>query len=142
MTTRAKTILRYALGILLGFAALNAFAGGYYALAGAEGVPTEWLNGSPFQNYFIPGLILFIIVGGIFLTAAIAVFAQLRIARRTTFSAVLILFIWLGVQIAIIGYVSWMQPTTAIVAVVILLIASLLPEDKSRRMAYTDSNKN
>jgi hypothetical protein len=35
--------LRLALGLLLAFGALNAFAGGYYGLSGARGVPTEWL---------------------------------------------------------------------------------------------------
>ena len=133
MPNMPKTVLRYALGVLLSFVALNAFAGGYYGMSGGQGVPTEWLKGSPFQNYFIPGLILFAIVGGAFLVAAIAVFAHLPFARRAAFISVLTVFIWLGVQIAIIGYVSWMQPTTAVVAIVILLMASLLPEGKPGR---------
>lgn len=131
MPGKSRLFARYTLGVLLGLVALNAFAGGYYALSGAEGVPTEWLDRSPFRDYFIPGLILFIIIGGAFLAAAIAVFAHLPSARIVTFSAVLIVFIWLAVQIAIIGYVSWMQPTTAIVAIVILVIAWLLPKGKA-----------
>ena len=35
-------------GTLLDFGALNAFGGGYYGLAGAQGIPREWLRGSPF----------------------------------------------------------------------------------------------
>src|SRR5688572_30100620 len=105
----SQPIVRYTLGALLAFAALNAFGGGYYALSGAPGVPSEWLNGSPFRTYFIPGLILFFVVGGAFLVAAIAVFVRLRIERKATFVAVVIVFIWLAVQITIIGYVSWMQ---------------------------------
>ncbi|MEJ2009734.1 MAG: hypothetical protein P8Z30_16535 [Acidobacteriota bacterium] len=73
-----RPAVRFALGSLLAFGALNAFAGGYYGLAGARGVPTEWLAGSPFRDYWIPSLILFIIVGGSFLVAAVAVFAGLR----------------------------------------------------------------
>ena len=53
---------RYSLGGLLAFGALNAFAGGYYGMSGAEDVPREWLEGSPFEDYFIPGLILFLVV--------------------------------------------------------------------------------
>ena len=34
-------------------------------MAGAENVPVEWLQGSPFHSYFIPGLFLFLTVGGI-----------------------------------------------------------------------------
>jgi hypothetical protein len=61
-----RTRFRYVLGSLLAFGALNAFAGGYYGMSGAEDVPKEWLEGSPFDNYFIPGFVLFIVVGGSF----------------------------------------------------------------------------
>ena len=90
-------------------------------------MPAEWLDGSPLQSYFIPGLILFFVVGGAFLVAAISVFVRLRIERSATFIAVAIVFIWLAVQITIIGYVSWMQPVTAFVAVVILFLGLRLP---------------
>lgn len=119
--------MRYTLGVLLAFAALNAFGGGYYAISGAPGVPTEWLNGSPFRSYYVPGLILFFVVGGAFLVAAIAVFVRLRIDRNATIIAVVIVFIWLAVQITIIGYVSWMQPVTAFVALVMLFLGWRLP---------------
>ncbi len=42
---------------------------------------------------------------------------------------------WLAVQLAIIGYVSWMQPTTAITAVVILALASQLPDPSIHAVA-------
>ena len=123
-----RGVTRYVLGCLLAFVALNAFFGGYYGMTGAKGVPTEWLAGSPFRDYFIPGLILFVVVGGSFLVATIAVFAHLRIARLAAFSAGIIVFGWLAVQIAIIGYVSWMQPATAITGLFVLILAWLLPE--------------
>ena len=118
MSRKSNLFVRNTLGVLLGLVAMNAFAGGYYALSGAEGVPTEWLDESPFRDYFIPGLILFVIIGGAFLTASIAVFAHWRMARIATLGAVLIVFAWLVIQVVIIGYISWMQPTTAIVAII------------------------
>jgi hypothetical protein len=130
LLNRSSNLLRYALGIILSFAALNAFGGGYYGMAGAEGVPVGWLEGSPFGNYFIPGLILFVVVGGSFLIAAIAVFAKLSIARQAAVFSVIIVFVWLSVQLAIIGYVSWMQPVTAITGVIILILSFLLPRGK------------
>jgi hypothetical protein len=48
--------IRYSLGSLLAFGALNAIGGGYYGLSGAAGVPKAWLEGSPFSDYFIPSL--------------------------------------------------------------------------------------
>lgn len=122
-----KKLVRYTMGVLLSFAALNAFGGGYYGMAGAEGVPVEWLEGSPFRSYLIPGLILFVVVGGAFLTAAIMAFARSRHARNAAFLAVAVVFVWLAVQVSIIGYVSWMQPVTATVALLILLLALKLP---------------
>jgi hypothetical protein len=122
------TVIRYSLGGLLAFGALNAFAGGYYGMSGAEDVPREWLEGSPFDDYFIPGLVLFLVVGGSLLAAAIAVFADLRIARLAALGAGLVVLAWLAVETLIIGYASWMQPATTIGALVILLLAWLQNE--------------
>ena len=120
---------------ILAFGALNSFGGGYYGLSGAEGVPTEWLEGSPFPDYFVPSLILLVVVGGSFLMAAIAVFAGLRMARAIAFASGLVVLGWLAAQLAIIGYVSWMQPTTAIAGVSILLLSSLLPPSQETATA-------
>lgn len=130
MAVSEQNSVRYILGSLLAFSALNAFGGGYYGMSGAEGVPLELLAGSPFKKYFIPSLVLFVVVGGSFLFAAIAVFAFLPYARFAAFGAVAVVFIWLAVQIAIIGYVSWMQPVTAITGIVILVLARFLPKKR------------
>jgi hypothetical protein len=122
-----SSLHRYLLGGLLAFGALNAFGGGYYGLSGAEGVPVELLAGSPFRSYFVPSLVLFVVVGGSFLFAAIAVFADLRIARFSALMSGAIVLVWIVVQLGIIGYVSWMQPTTAVGGLLILLLAWLLP---------------
>jgi hypothetical protein len=124
--------VRYGLGALLAFGALNAFGGGYYGLSGAEGVPTEWLAGSPFSSYFIPSLVLLVAVGGSFLVAAVAVFAGRPKARVLALGAGALVLVWLAVQMSIIGYVSWMQPTTAIAAAVILVLASMLRNPGAR----------
>lgn len=128
MPVSKQNLIRSILGFLLAFSALNAFGGGYYGMSGAEGVPLELLAGSPFKNYFVPSLVLFVVVGGSFLFAAIAVFARLPYSRFAAYGAVAVVFIWLAVQLAIIGYVSWMQPVTAITGVVILLLAWQLPK--------------
>ncbi|MHC1780661.1 MAG: hypothetical protein AB9922_10545 [Bacteroidales bacterium] len=124
--TKNKRVFRIILGILLAFAALNAFGGGYYGMNGAPGVPVEWLEGTPFSDYFYPGLILFVIVGGAFLTASILNFINHSFAIKATIGSVIIVFGWLTVQLLMIGYVSWMQPTTAVYSLFVLLIVSLL----------------
>lgn len=123
-------MIRYLLGALLTFGAINAFAGGYYGLSGAKGVPLEWLAGSPFGDYFIPSLILFVVVGGVFSFAAMAAFMRSRLARVSAFIAGVIVLVWIAVQLAIIGYVSWMQPATLFAGVLVLILASLLPASR------------
>lgn len=127
---KPNKVLRYILGILLAFGALNAFGGGYYGMSGAEGVPAEWLEGSPFKNYFIPSLILFVVIGGSFLTASISCFAGYKFARLIIFASIAIVYIWLAVQLSIIGYISWMQPTTAAFGLVVLVLTLFLPRQK------------
>lgn len=122
---RPETI-RYALGLMLAFAAINAFGGGYYGMAGAKGVPTEWLIGSPFDSYFIPSLFLFVVVGGTFLVAAVAVLARWPLAWVAAIAAGVVVLGWIAVQVSLIGYVSWMQPVTALAGALILRLAVLL----------------
>jgi hypothetical protein len=122
-----RPVVRNLLGSLLAFGAVNAIGGGYYGLVGAEGVPTEWLEGSPFRDYFVPSLVLVTVVGGALLFASIAVFARLPLARLAAYSAGAIVVGWLMVQVAIIGYVSWMQTATGIGALLILVLTWLMP---------------
>jgi hypothetical protein len=132
--------LAYVLGSLLAFAALNAFAGGCYGLAGARGIPTEWLRGSPFSDYFIPSLILVAIVGSACLAGAIAVFARWRHDRWWAIAAGVILLAWLAVELAIIGYVSWMQPATVAGGAIIVALAWLLPREGAADRAQRKSS--
>lgn len=117
-----EKVVRFALGILLLVIAINAFGGGYYGMSGAKYVPLDWLKGSPFQNYFIPGLFLFVVIGGVNFFSSIAVFKKYKNAHKAAFFSGAILILWLVIQVAIIGYVSWMQPTVAIIALLILFL--------------------
>jgi hypothetical protein len=124
---RRTRAVQSALGILLAFVALNAFGGGFYGLAGAVGVPREWLARSPFSDYLVPSLLLLFIVGGAFLGAAFAVFAGLPGARRLSAAAGVVALVWIAAQVAIIGPVSWLQPAVALAGVVVVLLARGLP---------------
>lgn len=123
ISMRNDKIIRYSLAILLLIIALNAFGGGYYAMTGAKDVPLEWLIGSPFKTYFIPGLFLFVIVGGLCLFTSIAVFLRKPYDRKLSFICGILLVLWIIIQVRQIGYVSWMQPAILISAALILLLA-------------------
>jgi hypothetical protein len=130
LSKRAR-IVRITLGLMLSVLALNAFGGGYYAMAGAEGVPLEWLEGSPFRSYFLPGLFLLGVIGGLSTVAAIAVFGKWRGGRLLSLLTGIVVVIWLLTQVTIIGYVSWMQPTTFALAILILVFGYWMIDPKT-----------
>jgi len=123
--------IRWVLGSLLGFIALNAFGGAVYGLAGAPGVPREWLFGTPFSSYLVPSLFLGVVVGGGCLTASIGVLRRSRFTPPLAMSAGVLLLSWIAVQVALIGWVSWLQPAVAACgAVIVLLAAPLVPPQR------------
>jgi hypothetical protein len=67
-------VMRITIFVLAAFGALTTLAGGIGLLTGAIGAPLDWLEGSPFVDYTIPGLSLAIIVGGSMLLAAATIF--------------------------------------------------------------------
>ncbi|MDP3453569.1 MAG: hypothetical protein Q8R90_11515, partial [Bacteroidales bacterium] len=79
----------------------------------------------------IPSLILFAFVGGSFLISSIACFANKKYCSTLSIGSVVVVFGWLTVQIIMIGYVSWMQPATAITGLVMLILALALPKNNN-----------
>ena len=119
----------WVLGILLAFIAINAFGGGSYGMMSPKELPKEWLEGSPFSSFFLPSLILFVVVGGSHMVAALMVLRRKKWAYEATLLAGVILLVWILVQVGIIGFVSFLQPLMAGLAIVVLLLAPKLKED-------------
>jgi hypothetical protein len=92
---------------------LNAIGGMAYALAGAPGVPTNWLEGSPFASYRVPGVYLGTVLGGSCLLAAFAAARNDRRARPAALVSSAAVLSWIAAQLAIIGYRSPLQPAIA-----------------------------
>jgi hypothetical protein len=75
----ANGVVKGVLIALLIFGALSSFGGAVYAVAfNGAGVPREYLAGSPFDSYVIPGLVLGVLVGGTQLSATIALMTRHR----------------------------------------------------------------
>ena len=129
-TTLGATITprtaRYLLGTLLLLVGLGALGGGYYGMTGAKGVPAEWLEGTPFGSYFVPSLILFVVVGVSLVLGGFAVWMRWPSSARFAASAGAVLLGWITVQMAIIGYVSWLQPGMGAVGLLALALAPLI----------------
>jgi hypothetical protein len=105
------------------FLALNAVAGAVYAFGGAEGVKREWLDGTPFNDYVIPGIILLVVVGGSLAAAAVALLRRVPTAWEFSVAAGAVVTGWIVVETLMIGLVSWMQPTTFAIGLLITALA-------------------
>ena len=71
--------MRITIFVLVVFGAITTLAGGIGFLTGIIAAPLQWLEGSPFGDYTIPGLALAIIVGGSMLMAAATIFTSREI---------------------------------------------------------------
>lgn len=117
------------LKVVLLVIALNAFGGGVYGMMGAEAVPVEWLEGSPFHTYFIPSLILFVVVGGLSLIALINLFRSKKSAITASVAAGLVLVLWIIAQVLVIGFVSALQPIMFSAGILVIFLAKKIAPD-------------
>jgi hypothetical protein len=105
---------RVTVGLLV-FLSLGALAGGIALAARPDGsvmqFETKILEGSPFADFFYPGLIL----GGLFGVGSLVVAAlglrRVRVAPFLSFALGCGLMIWIVVELAIIKELSFLHPT-------------------------------
>lgn len=127
----------YALLTLLFFQSASGLYGGAALILNPTGnllqMPTTLLEGSPFQDFLLPGIILFTFLG----VFPLIVFAGLwRRKPWAWLGAVLVsmaLIIWIGVQIAMIGYAPEppLQLIYGLVGIVLLILTQLPAVRKS-----------
>ncbi len=119
----------YLLLLLLVFQGFSGLAGGYGLVTDPTGsrvgLDPDWLQGSLFSDYFVPGLTLFVVLGLGPLVAAYGVLRRRSWARFATLMVGAALLIWIAVEILVVGYVSRppLQLIYAVVGVAILLAA-------------------
>jgi hypothetical protein len=92
--------------ILLFFNAISGIFGGLGLILSPSGklmqIPIVWLSSTPFNNFLIPGLILFIFIGLLSLFAGILTILENKYYDYLIISEGIILFIWLSVEIIMI----------------------------------------
>jgi hypothetical protein len=106
--------LAFSLGILQAFISLGAVAGGLALILKPDGsnlgLPLEWLRGSPFSNYLIPGLVLLVVNGLGSLAGGVASFFRYRYAGEIAVALGAFLMMWIVAQVWWIGLSHWLQP--------------------------------
>ena len=108
---------------------IGALGGGLILMLAPRGeilpLPLSALAGSPFDTYFVPGVILFGVLGFGPLAAACLAWVRHPLAPIAAFVVGAGLLIWVAVEVAIIGYSNEppLQAIYAILGVAILLVA-------------------
>lgn len=113
------------------FQGLSGFLGGIGLISDPSGesmgIPISWLENSPFRNYLIPGLILFIALG---CYPLIVFYGILKKTKWSWFAAFVLgaaLIIWIVFEIIIIGYQAKppLQLIYGLVGIIILVLVFL-----------------
>ena len=138
MTTRNILV------VLLFFLGMGAIFGGAVFIISPSGelfgMPLSMLNNSPFKNFLIPGIILFLVLGLAPVVIAIALikkpvnkvleafnlYKDMHWAWTYTIYIAFALIIWIQIQMMIIQAVDWLHTFYMFLAVVIIFVA-LLP---------------
>lgn len=97
-----------ALFLLVLFQGISGIFGGIGLTADPSGeslkIPIEWLKGSPFINYTIPGIVLLFLLGIVPVIIAIGLWKKIAWSRKVSVYLGIALLIWIIVEIAVIGY--------------------------------------
>lgn len=115
---------------LLIFNGISALFGGGALLLAPDGsylkMPIELLKNSPFSNYTIPGLILFIIIGiGSLITTLVVI-------RKVTGFPFLVIFmgfalaIWISVQMLMIRQIHFLHIIYGLIGIILIILGILL----------------
>lgn len=122
--------IRIALAAIEAFIGLGAVGGGIAILTGAfdQWLPVAWLQGTPFSDYLIPGLVLLIVVGGGMLLAATAMlFIQHEFALMLSAAMGLVMIGWEVIEVAIINrYEQAVIPSTIVQQVLFSVLGLII----------------
>lgn len=137
--------MRITLFILVLFGALTTLAGGIGLLTGIIAAPLQWLEGSPFVDYTIPGLALAIVVGGSMLFAAATIFSGREIGVLASGFAGLAMMIFEIVEVAVIDPYAGSSLTLALslqvfffaLGLAIFILALILWMNEFRSQRFT-----
>ncbi|MFP4023401.1 MAG: hypothetical protein ACLFVR_02655 [Thiohalospira sp.] len=109
--------IKWLIIILAVFQAFNGFSGllgGFMLIKDPSGISLSmeqsWLNATPFANFLIPGIVLFIING---LGNIAGLWATIRKKTKSAEIGVvfgLIMMVWIIAQVLWIGYKDFLQP--------------------------------
>lgn len=140
--SKSRPVGFYILAALIFFQAVSGLFGGGALVLDPTGstlqMPLSLLKGSPFSNYLIPGIILFLVLG---IFPSIVFYGLLRGKEWSGLGSVLVslaLIIWIGVEVAMVGYQS--EPPLQLIYGLVGIALIILTQLKSVKAALRQKN--
>jgi hypothetical protein len=134
---------RFALFVFDLSAAVSAIVGGIAVATNVDSFPREWLVGSPFSDYVMPGAILAIVVGGSAALAAVATAAAPRVGAPVSLVAGLVLMSWIVGELLVLKQnsagtspLSLVEPIYFVVGLAMAVLGLVLWRRGSRPSNY------
>lgn len=107
------------------FTAVGAYYGGFHLVADGFDMPSAWLDSTPFDTWTGPGVMLLLVVALPMTVAAVLEITGAHRAFAASVTAGVLLAGWVLVQMAVIGYQMFLQPTMLVVGLLVVLMAYL-----------------
>ena len=137
-------MIRRLIFFLLVVIGLGAIAGGITLVAGPNGeiikMDPALLSGSVFENFLIPGIVLLTIIGIDSLLAAGFVWIRSHLHPYVVVWQGVMLAIWIGVQVAITGYLHWLQPLCFAIGLALIVLGLIELSRMRKSMAEQSSS--
>ncbi len=122
--------ISYSTGTMLSLIGLGGLVAGSGLMlqpdGGGLGFTLELLKNSPFEDFLIPGIFLFVINGMASLVGAFLVFTNNRFSGVGTAVLGVAMVIWIAAEVYWVGWVSWLQPTFLVVGAIELALGYFL----------------
>jgi hypothetical protein len=131
--------------ILLFFIGISALISGAMLFLAPDGRLVQWspklLEGTPFTDFLIPGIILFIFIGIFPIFTCYGLLTKpewdwpdyinpckkFHWAWSAAWTAGVIMLIWITVETVLLGYISFLQPFIVVYGMVIIIL-TILPD--------------
>ena len=142
---RSVPFLLWILGLLLIFIGAGGLISGAMLFSSPDGAMIKLnisiLQGTPFVNFLIPGIILFLFIGIFPILVSYGLLRQpawhwaeaINICKKyrwpwtAAWAAGVIILIWIIVEFALLGYISFLQPLITVWGIAIITL-TLLPK--------------
>ena len=125
-----KTFFKILAGVLLIINGMGALYGGLNLIVYPNGnslqLPLEYLQHSPFNNYFIPGVILFVMNGLSSLFICVAILLDSKRYAILILMQGCILACWIFIQILMLQSVNSLHLAVGITALLLMLCGQIL----------------